>query len=485
MSKYAGIPLLGLVAVALAFAEAPPEPVAAAKTPPARPGAVEAKKKTVFVIPVQGEIGKPVFYILRRGLKEAIDQKADAVVLDMSTPGGALDVTFDIMEALGKFPGDTVTYVDKEAMSAGAFISATTSEIWFAPGSVIGAAAPVTSGGKDIDETMRLKVVSYLRARVRAVSEGKGYRGQVIEAMIDKDYELKIGETVIKPKGELLSRTATEASKTYGDPPEPLLAAGIAADIDALLTKKYGAGNFMVRKFEVTWSEELAQYLNAIAPILLGLGLLALFIEFKVPGHGWIGGIGVLLLALFFFGHHVAGLSGHEPIVAFAIGLVMFAVEVFFFPGVFVLAAAGVMLMLGSLLWSMADLWPNEPISISGEAFIGPLGSLSLGLGIAVVAALALLRFMPKGWVWDKLVLAAAVDSSAQTAGMAPTSAGGLDSLVGRRGNAATALRPSGQVEIEGRRFEAKVEVGAIDAGAPIVVRGRTDFGLIVEKADA
>lgn len=58
-----------------------------------------------MVIPVREEIASPVLYIIRRGLKEAIDQKADVVVLDMKTPGGALDVTFEIMEALGRFPG--------------------------------------------------------------------------------------------------------------------------------------------------------------------------------------------------------------------------------------------------------------------------------------------------------------------------------------------------------------------------------------------
>ncbi|MBI2515774.1 MAG: hypothetical protein HYV95_02555 [Opitutae bacterium] len=466
--------LLFLSAVALAGAE------------PAALGAtgVAAAKKSVYIIPVKGEIAKPVLYILRRGLKEAIEQKADAVVLDMSTPGGALDVTFDIMEALGKFPGETITYVNKEAMSAGAFISATTGEIYFTPDGVIGAAAPVSSSGTDIDATMKQKVVSYLKARIRAISEGKGFRGQVISAMIDADYELKIGDTVIKPKGELLSLTASEASKTYGEPPHALLAAGIAKDIDALLAKKFGADNYTIRRFEITWSEGAAQYLTAIAPVLLGLGLLALFIEFKMPGHGWIGGLGVLLLALVFFGHHIAGLSGHEPVLVFALGLVLLAVEIFFFPGVFVLAASGVLLMLGSLLWAMADLWPNQPLAVSGDAFVQPLGSLALGLGLAVVAAAVLLRYLPKGWVWDRLVLATAVDVAAQTSGLAPEVAGGVYSLIGRRATAATALRPSGQVEIDGRRYEAKVEVGALDAGTPVIVRGRNDFGLIVERSD-
>ena len=91
------------------------------------------RKTMVYVIPVREEINQPTFYILRRGLKEAIEQKADVVVIDMNTLGGAGDVAFEMMEALDKFPGLTITYVNDKAMSAGAFISAATQEIWFAP----------------------------------------------------------------------------------------------------------------------------------------------------------------------------------------------------------------------------------------------------------------------------------------------------------------------------------------------------------------
>ena len=136
----------------------------------------------VVVIPVREQIAKPELYILRRGLKEAIENKVDTIVLDMETPGGALDVTFEMLKALEKFPGKTVTYVNREAMSAGALISAGTDEIYFAPGSVIGAAAPVNATGEAIDPVMREKIVSYLKARVRSISEGKGYRGEVVSA---------------------------------------------------------------------------------------------------------------------------------------------------------------------------------------------------------------------------------------------------------------------------------------------------------------
>lgn len=366
----------------------------------AEPAAVEApaafaKPVKVIVIPVRDAIAQPVFYVLRRGLKEANAAGAQAVVLDMETPGGSLGTALEIMEALDKFEGETITYVNKEAISAGAIISTVTDEIHFAPGAVIGAAAAVMSTGADIGETMQLKLNSYLKAKVRAFSEGKGYRGQVISSMIDEDYEFKIGEEVIKAKGELLSLTYSEAAKTYGDPAVPLLSAGTHDSIEDLLDAKYGAGGYVIERLEVSWSEELAKYLTAIAPLLMGAGLLGLFIEFKTPGFGVFGIGGGLLLALAFFGHYAAGLSGHEAALVFTIGALLVFAELLFFPGLILPALTGVLLMLGALLWSMVDYWPTQPFEFSGDVIMGPLLSLGLGLLIAVAGAVALIVFMP------------------------------------------------------------------------------------------
>ena len=81
----------------------------------------------VIIIPIRDQIAPPELYILRRGLKTAIEQGADTVILDMETPGGRLDVTFDMLKAIEKFPGKVYTYVNSEAISAGALISAGTS----------------------------------------------------------------------------------------------------------------------------------------------------------------------------------------------------------------------------------------------------------------------------------------------------------------------------------------------------------------------
>ncbi len=471
--------LTGLLLSALAGQAA--EPPAGATPVVAAPG----KKTVVYVIPIKDEINKPTLYILRRGLKEAIEQKADVVLLDMNTPGGALDVTFDIMEALEKFPGKKITFVDREAMSAGAFISAVTDEIYFAPNGVIGAAAPVLAAGGEVDKTMRQKIVSYLRARMRATSEGKGYRGQVISAMIDADYELKIGDKILKPKGELLSLTATEALEEYGEPPQALLGAGKAADIPALLTGKYGANNYEVRNFQITWSEKLAQYLTKLSPILMGLGMLALFIEFKTPGFGWIGATGIILLALVFLGNYAAGLSGHEPALLFVIGVALVAAELIFFPGLVVVALTGVVFMLGALVWAGADYWPSQPMNVnfSGEMLMQPVLNLSLALLIAIGLFAVFLKYLPKSRIHQQLTVQGASTTAAQHAGVAPQSADTVDGLTGRRGIAVTGLFPSGEVEVEGRRYQAKVSLGSVEANTPVVVTGRSDFGLTVEKA--
>jgi membrane-bound serine protease (ClpP class) len=158
--------------------------------------------------------------------------------------------------------------------------------------------------------------------------------------------------------------------------------------------------------------------------------------------------------------------------------------EIFFFPGVAIVAVTGLGMMLGSLVWAMADLWPGVPLSVawSGDAFITPLQNLGFGLLLAAVLGVVLARFLPEGWIWDRMIVRSAISGSAQLAGGPVNAAHEIAALIGAEAVAVTALRPSGQIEIGGRRFEAKIEVGSIDAGELVRVCGRTDFGLIVEK---
>ncbi len=435
-----------------------------------------------YALPVQHEIFKPELYVIQRGMKKAIAQYAGAIVLDTSTPGGTLGTTFGLMETLGKFPGHTLFCVDKESMSTGAFIAANTGEICFSPESTMGAPEPVAAAGADMDPAIKQKTVSYLEARMRGVIEDKSCRAEVLAAMIDTGYELKSWDQAIKPKGKLLSLTAKETEKTcktYGSLPPRLLGAGFDPSIVALLYGKFRGGRYEAVQSKVTWFEGLAQYWNAAAPVLLGLGLLAFFIELKVPGHGSIGAVGPGLLAPFFFRYYVAESSGQEPMVLmvlFLLGAAFVAVELFFFPGVLVVAGSGGALLLGSLLWAMADLRPDVLLPKSGWPLFQVLGDFFVGLAIAVVGGFVALRFFPKSWVLDRMVIDATVASTTQI-----VSDSDVSSLVGQRGVAATALRPGGQVEIAGGHYEARVSLGTVALGTPVRVVARTDFCLIVE----
>lgn len=459
----------------------------ALEDPPAvpPPGAEipEGRPVSVYVIPVRDEVGQALLFVVRRGMKEAITLGADVVVLDMETPGGRLDVTLEIMEMLSRFEGRTLTYVNTEAISAGAFISAATNEIWFAPRGIIGAAAPVAGAGQEIPETMKLKIMSYLSARLESFTEGTPYRTEVLRAMMDATYELEIDGEVITGEGELLTLTATRAMKEYGDPPRPLLGEGIAKDLDDLFARKYGAENYTVTEFIPTWSEELARWLTAVSPLLLGIGLLCIFFEVKTPGFGVIGVAGLSMLALVFFGHHLAGLSGMEPLLLFLLGFLLVLVEVFFFPGLIVPAALGLLLMLGSLIWGMVDVWPGEGFTISPQMLYRPILNLMIGLCLALLGGMALAKFIPRSWFWDKMILEAGITGNTQEP--EPALPGGSYAVrpdVGAIGVALTDLYPSGEVEIDGQRYQARLDHGSAERGETVEVVGTSNFGLLVRS---
>jgi membrane-bound serine protease (ClpP class) len=411
----------------------------------------------------------------------------------MDTPGGRLDITLEMMELLERFEGETITYVNKDAISAGAYISMATDSIYFAPNGVMGAAAVVSGGGAEIDESMKAKINSYLLARMRSYTTEFPYRAEVIRAMADLDYELEIDGKVLKAEGELLSVTAEEAMETYGDPPRRLLADGIAEDLDDLLAQRYGEGVTVLETFEISWSEEAAKYLDSIAPILLGLGLLLLFVEFKTPGFGIFGIAGLTLVAVVFASNYLAGLAGFEAILFFILGLIFIVVDIFLLPGTFVFLVLGFILIIGSLLWSLSDIWPlpegDNPGGISFtvdmDSVWGALYELLGAFAIAVFGLWLIWRFLPKTSFYGRLV------HSSAGAMPDPVIAGGGEvrgtaSLpdVGAKGVVVGPLHPLGEVRIDGKRYQATVAIGSLDKGTPVVVTGYKNFSLLVEAAE-
>ena len=445
---------------------------------------------TAYQIPIRDQIGPPILDILRRGLKNAIEVDAEMVILDMNTPGGELGVTLEIMQEIidvfDRFEGPIITYVNKEAISAGAYIAMATNEIAFAPYAQIGAAEAVSGGGANIDSSMKRKINSYLKAKIRSYTKDYRYRARVMAAMMDANETLLIdGEpilaadgTVIQKKGELLTLTAEEAVKSYGNPPQPLLGSGIYKTVEGLLDEKCGKGNYILTKMDINWAEEVGLWLNSVGPIIIGIGLLGLFIEFKTPGFGIFGIGGIIFVLIFFGSKYVSGLAGYEEVLFFLLGVSFVALELFLFPGLIIPGLIGFTMIIGSILWAMIDVWPNTEFNWSIEIFKNPIKELALALLTSTGLILILTRILPKTTIWNGLVLSSSVGNLDSSTGIDVNE----KLKVGEEGKSISELFPIGQVLINGVRYEARSNLGKIAKGTSIKVIRVDDYELIVAK---
>lgn len=449
---------------------------------PAFPAEQAVRKGSVVVIPLKGEVTQAQFYFLRRTLKKAESGGAAAFIIDMDTYGGRLDAAVDMLGALMKSTIPTITYVDSNAGSAGAMIALSTKKIYMAPVSAIGAAAPVTGEGQDLQETMKAKTESYFSGYFRSAAERNGYNPELAEAFINKEKEVKIGDTVINAKGTLLTLSAQEAVREYNG--KPLLASGIAANIDELCKEAGLSANDIVR-LEPSGFEQLAQWVTALAPFFLLGGIIGAYLEFKSPGFGVAGVLSALCFLIFFTGHYIAGLTGFEVMAVFAAGLLLVLIELIFFPGVVLLATIGTALMLGSLLFAMVDLYPGEPFSapaLSFDALLRPMANLGIALVLAMLAITLLARFLPALPFFNRLVL-----STRSSAGpsVAPPAHALPESRVqiGDEGTARTILRPAGKAEFGAALLDVITDGEFLDPGDRVKVTAIEGDRVIVRKS--
>src|SRR6266480_3700686 len=431
-----------------------------------------AGQRRIYVLPVRDDIMPPMVYLVRRGVKEAMEAKADLLVLDMDTNGGYVDVTEEIIAILNNFKGQTATFVNKKAFSAGAFISVATQKIFMAPLSVIGAAAPIMlvpgGGPQDMPETMQAKMNSALRALVRTSAEKNGYNIDVVEAMIDKSKELKIDGKVLNEKGQILTLTNTEAEREYGDPPKPLLSSATVESLDELL-KKLGYANAARVDIKPTGVERLATWINMISPLLLIIGIAGIYIEFKTPGFGLPGIIGIVAFALYFFGGYIAGLSGLEWVAVFLLGLALVALELLVFPGTVALALVGAVLMLVALVMAMVDVYPGMPALPSFKMLKLPMGDLFIAFVGGAMAVWVLSRWLPKTPIYAKLV-SRTVSGTSTVAELEQK----RKMRVGLTGVAVSSLRPGGKAQFGDEILDVITQGEMIDKGQRVKIVGHS-----------
>jgi membrane-bound serine protease (ClpP class) len=438
----------------------------------------------IYILPIREDIMPPLAYVVRRGVKEAMEANADALILDMQTDGGRVDVTEEIIRIISKFKGPTVTYVNDRAFSAGAFIAVATQRIYMAPQSVIGAAAPIMmtpvgGGASELPGTMEVKMTSAVRALVRVQAEKNGHNIEVVEAMIDKTKELKMGDEVLNKEGNILTLTDRQAAKEYGTPPKPLLSSGTVESMDALLARLGYTGMQRV-EIKPSGAEQLGIWINTISPLLLIIGIVGLYIEFKTPGFGFPGIVGITAFAIYFLGGYVAGLSWAGWVILFALGLILVGLELFLWPGTYIAGVAGAVLMLIALVMGMVDMYPATPGVPTFPQLRVPLRDVSLAFAVSFVLALILARFLPKTSFFHQLV-------SQTASGVASVAAVEEHhrAHMGQTGVAISQLYPGGKARFGDELLDVITRGEMVERGRSVKIIGHSGLNAVVEEAEA
>lgn len=439
----------------------------------------EIKSGAVVVLPIKGAVSEAGFFFLRRALKKAESASASAIIFNMDTPGGDLKATEKIVQMLSKSPVPAYTYVNSNAGSAGALIALGSKKVFMAPVSAIGAAAPVAGSGQEIPATMNAKIVSYYSGYFRSVAQKNGYHPELVDGFMNLDKEVKIAGEVINAKGALLTLSAQEAIRDIEG--RPLLASGIAVDIPAVATQCGIAGDRIVY-FEPSGFENLAQWITALAPLLLLGGIIGAYIEFKAPGFGVAGFISAFCFLLFFGGHYIAGLTGFEMVALFALGVACIFLEIFLFPGVFVLAIGGSLMVLAAIFFAMVDFYPAQPLNFSFDLFSTPMLNISIAILAGVVLISLLARYLPEVPIFRSLFLSSQLASGSSLDPVVSDIGTAFPIKVGDSGEAITTLRPSGKARIGEETFDVLTEGEFLESGTRIRVRAVTGSGIIVGR---
>ncbi|MDR1352141.1 MAG: nodulation protein NfeD [Treponema sp.] len=462
--------------------------------------------KSAWLIPIQGDIDPSMAAFVRREAGKALAGGADFVIFEIDTFGGRVDSALQITSFITSIKSArTVAWVNTGSgsmgvsWSAGALIAFACADIYMASGTSIGAAAPVVAGANGSADSAGEKTVAAVRSQMAALAERNGYPAGIALAMVDYDVELwealvdgqtrvlTLGElerlesekpaaegpeqgaarverrAIISPPGKLLSLTSGEANR-YG-------LAGLADDRDSLFAA-IGAAE-TAGESSPGIADGIIAFLTSgpAQAVLIILGLVMVFLELNTPGFGIPGVVAALAFITVFGSGALLGRVDSLEIVLFLMGVACLAIEIFVLPGFGVMGISGIILIGLSLLFSMQDFvipradWEWELLGRNAVVVVFSLFA-AVG-GIAVIALLG-----PRIRLFDGLTLKTRITETAYSPDSSPGAAGEEDyaALAGKRGVAASTLRPSGTAEIEGRIYRVEGDGVFIEAGEPVEV---------------
>ena len=408
---------------------------------------VRGSESGVLVIDIDGTIEPLTVDHIARGLDEARGDGATLVVIRLDTPGGLLESTREIVELMLESHVPIAVYVapaGARAASAGTFVAAAANFAIMAPGTSIGAASPVASGGADLPDTLSRKVSEGTQAFIRSIAQVRGRNAEALEATVSKATAYSAQEAVDQGIVDF-----------------------IAPDMQSMLEQLHGrtaetaagpvvisSSGIPVNRLNRTFLEDALGLLanpNVVLALFL-IGGIAVLVEISAPGMLGPGILGVITLALAFVGFFkLPGSWGGLLLIALALGLFYAEASA---PGFSVFGAGGlVSLILGSVF-----LFGNffSPSDLPEPSFMVSPIMIAATAGITALAWVLMIRF-------------------AMTEG---GTSGGFQTeeelqMEGSWGVALTDLDPAGKVRISDKEWAASADPGdSIQAGNEVRVIG-------------
>ena len=448
-----------------------------------------------FIIPLRDMIDGGLSSSLERRVETALKESSVGVeniqpllIFEIDTYGGRLEPAFEISEYISKIDkARTVAYIPSKAISAGSLITLSCNEIVMGPQAELGDCEPIIPAMEGGYQTAGEKIQTLLRTKFRKFADKNGYPPLLAEAMVTKEMEVYQIFTEEAPQGRFItSKELKDMSQQESDKIKSkrlIVEAGKLLTMHAKEAQEYGFARAIVEdrkellglygltqeeviELETNWSENMVRFLDSVAPILLSVGLIALWLELKAPGFGLPGIVGISCLATVFLSKYMVGLAEAPEMLLFMLGVMLLAVEIFLLPGFGIAGITGILLMLmGTTLAFQDFVVPQTPYHY--EELRGNLLKIFSSMTVSLLVIALMVRYLPGIPLFGRLVLSASEEAEL---GFGTTLAIPTVGLVGRRGYALSTLRPSGRAEFNGEVLDVVTQGEFVEGGQKVEI---------------
>jgi membrane-bound serine protease (ClpP class) len=405
---------------------------------------VQGERNSAMVIELEGPINPGTDLFATRGIEQAQRNDYSLVVIRLDTPGGLDTSMRSIIKAILNSPVPVVVYVaprGARAASAGVMITIAAHVAAMAPQTNIGAAHPVSAGGKEINKTMSEKVVNDMVAYARSIAKDRKRNQEWVEKAIRESVSITADMAVKENVVDLVARDMDDLL-TLLDGREIMLDTGKLT----LQTKD-------LKLVYVTpgWRDMVLKTISNpnIAYILMMIGLAGLYFELSHPGAIFPGVVGAISLILAFF-------SFQTLPVNYA-GLLLIALAIIFFIAEIKVTSYGLLSLAGLISLTLGSIMLFEDVGVSLKLMMPTIVLIGgFFVGIAFLAFRAYRR-TPKG---------------------------GRDGLIGELGVVKEKIDPEGLIFAHGEYWKATSNE-VVEEGEKVRIIGLRGLMLIVEKEKA